>query len=1268
MNNTWNFYSMLISFIGGLLAYYSTNYFFIGFVSTIVIFFICVHYNPKFRYQRFGYILLGMAAFLNRFVFKFAGKLGDIEFDVSNSQISSSDNVFCTTIFAALFCFVLDYFERNKDQQTLKGLFSFKNRSHESGRDTIVNEGNQGSIITAPDSSAENNIIVNDSTNTNIAVNYFDDNFKPRLITYRAWKHQDKIFSEPFFKNEKLDEFITLIKNKLLEENSSSIRVIGLSGLGKTRLIHECFNNFEEYENEIYYCNVHSLVDEVIIWLKRVFDENKRGCFIIDNCKLRLYDILREEISKYPQRFHLITIDKEARESHSFNRESLFVELTPSLFENDIINKIITHYYPQMPENDVEKIAQFAQGFPLIARLLADARSIGESNIGELTEDTILRKLIGVGENEDEDAYHVLRACSLFEKLGFSLELRKQKVFVANYSPISRLTVENKEELFDNKCIEFLKRGILEQQGRYITVRPKSLAIRLAADWWRDCSKRGDAFEIIKEISSNGLAQELCSQLSKLNFLKEAKELTEELCGPQSPFGNAEVLNTNEGSRIFRSLSEVNPQAATKTLFFHYGNADIDDLLELRAGRRFLVWTLEKLCFREDTFEKASKVLLNFAAAENENIGNNATGQFCQLFQLVLPGTSVGLDKRFKALKFALEHDDDKYVKIAFLAISRSFSSARSSSRMLGAEDFGSSPKLKDHYPTHDEIDIYYRRILNILTRQICEKGKYEIESKNLFGRNLNGIFANGFGEIASEFILKVNQCHPVFWKSAYVSLTSMYSYYLETSTPNQSNEIKELIRMLEPRNFKDKYHMIVKKPIGWDFYNEKHYLEENNEQSKYRKRISKNIHFFVLENVDQLEKLDLSFLFDGKQQQSIFFGAEVGRLLQKTDNNKYEIILGRLIDAFLEHPSENKDISVLAGYIEAQLDPLKKNKVLKELLDNEIGLHHFLNVARFCKPSYIRINEWFDFFRSKGNDLEAFGIFAYGRVLEHLKPLEILQICKKLAETKLKNSFVALDIISSYFSFEKENWSVALPVINEIISKKGFIKNLDNYGGYIMGFNIRHFILEEIKNGKKEFLVTIKEEIIDYLKETEKIEYHSEIEFLLKTLLKDHLEIVWEDLGQLILSNPFIALNAKFHLQSMGGSLYNEGSLFANSNNYDLLLDWCERNSPRGPKILASMMPTSESVKGIDQWHTFAKNIIDTFGSDQDLLLQIESNLGTFTSFGSKIPYLKSKLKLIELLHDHQNPIVRSWAIELSQDYKNRIKREEVKDQEWGA
>ena len=74
-----------------------------------------------------------------------------------------------------------------------------------------------------------------------------------------------------------------------------------------------------------------------------------------------------------------------------------------------------------------------------------------------------------------------------------------------------------------------------------------------------------------------------------------------------------------------------------------------DDLSEVEGDvRRRLVETLEKIAFHNDTFSDGARILLQLAVAENETWANNATGQFKELFPIVLGGTEADGEARLR--------------------------------------------------------------------------------------------------------------------------------------------------------------------------------------------------------------------------------------------------------------------------------------------------------------------------------------------------------------------------------------------------------------------------------------------------------------------------------------------------------------------------------------------------------------------------------------------------------------------------------------------
>ena len=138
----------------------------------------------------------------------------------------------------------------------------------------------------------------------------------------------------------------------------------------------------------------------------------------------------------------------------------------------------------------------------------------------------------------------------------------------------------SKDEFYEH-AVKFIDHGILDKGNRFVRVVPIPLAVRLAADWWKRCHP-DKAKELMTGDMPDGMSEALCDQISKLHHVHEARQLTRYLCGDAGPFGQAEVLNSYKGSRLFRSLVEVNPIYTANALEHAFSGWDRNSFFRLK--------------------------------------------------------------------------------------------------------------------------------------------------------------------------------------------------------------------------------------------------------------------------------------------------------------------------------------------------------------------------------------------------------------------------------------------------------------------------------------------------------------------------------------------------------------------------------------------------------------------------------------------------------------------------------------------------------------
>lgn len=323
------------------------------------------------------------------------------------------------------------------------------------------------------------------------------------LKTYDLWSEHEDLSRLPFAPVASRSEIVETLKAGL-SVPKACFRMMGLSGLGKTRTAFQVFCENKEIRSLVVYIdanhapNIDSLIAD---WVTLGYE----AIVVVDNCEYRLHERLVKEVRREGSRVRLLTLDYNfdsiAAPTVCFKLgqmtdEELFQLLSP------VYNNVLS---------DLKRIVEFAQGFPQMAVLLAEARLNEDPRIGSLTEDELASKLLWKrNEAENPACLSILQACSLFDVFGVEKEVEYQLEYIANTIGV------HVDEVYG--CIqEYSSRGLIDRRGRFGQVVPKPLAIRLAGQWWTK-SREGKQKGLIDSIPE-GMIEVFVTKLRKWTFI-----------------------------------------------------------------------------------------------------------------------------------------------------------------------------------------------------------------------------------------------------------------------------------------------------------------------------------------------------------------------------------------------------------------------------------------------------------------------------------------------------------------------------------------------------------------------------------------------------------------------------------------------------------------------------------------------------------------------------------------------------------------------------
>jgi len=371
------------------------------------------------------------------------------------------------------------------------------------------------------------------------------------------------------------------------------------------------------------------------------------------------------------------------------------------------------------------------------------------------------------------------------------------------------------------------------------------------------------------------LINPLCDQFRFLNLEPRILELTTYLCGPQGPFGRAEILNSYRGSRIFRSITEVNPSVSIETLERIYRDFDKEDLKKVDLGRRNLIWALENLIFWEETFLKAARLLLRFAVAETEGgIANNATGQFYQVFHYLLSGTQAPLEKRLKIIDEGLSTGDIDYQKICIEALGHALWTWHFS-RTGSVETQGSIYPHEDWQPTKwQEVFDYWEAALIRLTKYALKDGELGSQAKSIIEKSIPGLLRYGRLDAIETAILALQGKYGKFLPEILYEIKEFLHTYSEKIPKEGRIRMERWIDSLSPHNFKENYYITVIRPEVW-------VIHESDEWYKLHKERIDSFSLEISRDVTALYD-NIDILYRGESVGGFEFGCGLGKYLTK--------------------------------------------------------------------------------------------------------------------------------------------------------------------------------------------------------------------------------------------------------------------------------------------------------------------------------------------------------------------------------------------------
>lgn len=1101
---------------------------------------------------------------------------------------------------------------------------------------------------------------------------------------YSTWERSERVDTLPFVADASRDRQIETIRELLRSphEECPVVRVTGLPGIGKTRLVYEALAP-DDLQSRVLYLHADDLQCSTLATrLER--NEAWSAILVVDNCNEDAHEEFVRQFGSQSDRLALITISDDVSPVES----DYTAQVEP--LDTEQVLEILQEENPEVDESRLERIAEFAQGFPRFAYLLSEnvAPDPEETsdNLLDFETETPLRRLI-LGRNPDpadiREHRRVLEAFSLFEKVAWQTDVGDPHPQAKRIASMAGFTGTDGMVRFREIVERQRKRGILQGEY-YLAVRPLPLATYLLQSWW----ETHGIDELLEELPPEMVSQ-FGERIPYMATFDAGREWIAEVLGPTGPFYQDEgaLLDTELGSQLFFKLAEADPRQAVDTLHDLLTQKSEEELLAFHTGRRQVVHSLEYIAVWEETFEPAARLLLLLGEAENEDWANNASGVFAGLFS---PGmgkvapTEKPAEERLPVLRDALQSESLRRQQLGLNAAEAALKAPDDQFRTVGPEYQGARPTPNLWMPdTYGELFDYYRAVWGLLNEELStldeELRQDGVEVLTGCVRSLSTLHPS-LSEMIREDLADLRReewidDQPII--RAAVSLLEFDSEQLE-ELDDEREHWEDFVQRLTEASFERKLRRYAGQSLVSD-------------RDSYQDKLAE----LAEDSINHPEKLEdeMSWLVttDPNQARLHDFGNEVGQ--RDTEFQFLDAILDAVRDA------DNRSVAFLSGYLaglpdrfddrrEAVLNQVERDEDLQPLLMDLIRTSGMTNAdakriidglrSGTIDPAQVRGLELGGVSRKieepTFEELCRYLLYTYpndgsqlGRLRTFLhRVLELLPGVKGETDAddgQVPGALVLLPVFFQYYVYPDDGRILPRELTLDLLLDPVFTEGGDNrqIGGQAAHHwkEIAKAVVQQYPDARDELVTEI---LANFGDREVMVGHNREVTDLLEQLFVEEPDEMWPMIAQVLADRDSRSVML---CQWLSGTLFDSDAPITAVDTTQLW-GWVDEDQDERAALLASAVPATFTPE--EERSSLAREVLSRYGDVEGVFEAVSGNYGTESWWGPASEHYQQKKERLQALKQNETDRnVISWVNQELADLEQSINQAEQFEERLG-
>ncbi|MEX1081688.1 MAG: hypothetical protein WD382_08445 [Halofilum sp. (in: g-proteobacteria)] len=1041
-----------------------------------------------------------------------------------------------------------------------------------------------------------------------------------------------------------------------LRKPKSVVRLVGLSGVGKTKLVHALFDDRAGEQalspSEVIYTDISDNPHPVPQELLSLLHDLGRPCvLIIDNCGAELHGKLALSIKNNGAHVRLITVEYDISDDTPENTN--VVRMEPS--SPEIVRKIVEQHHPTLSSPETQAIANFSEGNARVALAIASTSEPGQS-LANLTDGQLFERLFRQRKPDAPDLTKAAQVCSLV----YSFDAETQEDAHAELLVLASLARISHLDLYA-QVAELKQRHLVQSRGRWRAILPHALAQRLA----KQAIQRLPISHIAQLFTNSKTPERLIKSFSKrlgdLHDVAEVRALITQWLSPGGWLGDIGAVN-ELGQTLFSNVASVDIDATLDAIERAVESNRLTENQGVLSAMR-PAELLRSICYDVEYFDRAALLLATLAGTKTKsNNTSDACNIFRSLFFILLSGTHANVEQRIDVLRKLAERDDKPSLDLLINALeamleTRFFSSPYNHQFGSRRRDFGYQPA------TNMDVSLWFESALKFCVELDEKSTAHSQRVRRLLTDKIPNIASQmRDGNQLINIINQIRANRP--WPDVWSAVRKAHRLAAKDNSSHAA-ALEQLAEQLTPSSLEEKIAVYALAPL-WssrdlgDFDPATDGEDASKIEAK-RKSVDAKCEAIGAELVQTPGLLQKHLPLLWSREHSRLWQVGAGAAAATPDLSRDWELIRRHV---AEQSDEERDASanVLVGYVDgaSQRDP----KFVQDLLDSALSdptLTPYIVVLHTVFGLDDQgLKRLIDATQIEEVRAAQYHRLAWGRTTDDLTSEQFCALWS--AVYTMDDSYDhALELLyMRCFSMRREDQRCIGE--GEIRCAEILLAGLGKFAQKDREAHRLKDVIEAcIQPGRHETLVRDSLKKLRRHISAREIYTHDCAQFIgalsqkfPRIVLEELLESFNED-EDLDEDMVFTATRAVGHLVSPFSGI-PAGTLF----------EWVEESPERRTLVAAHMIRAwkseNENADGSDkayEWTDAAMELIDRTDQKEQVLHAYLNRMEPRSWTGSRAEAMRKRIPLLEALQTHDDPIVANWALAATRTFSEDVERE---------